>query len=100
MTNETSYRYDAEEELQPLPPGWKIVPERGVGVSCLDSHGDVVSQHPFDANHFRALCWELYYQRIALRIAKIRRANAVRATEKDRAILVEVIKILTGEIRL
>lgn len=85
------------QDLIPLPPGWRIDPEPGVGVSCRDRSGWIVAQHPIDANHFRKLCWFKFYDEIACRVATLRGAKVAEATGLDRDIVMLVVRCLKGE---
>lgn len=83
-----------------LPPRWSMDYSATVGFSCLDGNGQIVAQHSRDDNAFRRVCWRLFYDRLALEVAKIRRPGAQRATEKDRAVVERIADIMSGEVPL
>lgn len=83
-----------------LPPRWSMDYSATVGFSCLDGNGQIVAQHARDDNAFRRVCWRLFYDRLALEVAKIQRPNAKRATEKDRAVVERIAGIMSGEVPL
>ena len=84
----------------PLPPGWIIKAEPLVGVSCLDSSGFIVSQHPVDNEAFRHLCWDIFYNRIAFQVAQLLHPEAKECTPRDRQVVNIVLSYLVGEIKL
>lgn len=50
---------DSQERVQqsgssiPLPPGWTVKEERGIGFSMRDEQGTIISQHPYDSVAWR-----------------------------------------------